>query len=138
MVATRDRTSVFAGWPFLAYAHEVHARLMDDLLELERRIVRSYVTRKEVRFAKAGAVILELTPGARSWPNAKWAKKASNQLKKRLGQPLSDNIVVLHDPWWNWRPEEVAAWINDSINDPASCVRWGGSEPSLSDDVALH
>lgn len=88
-----------------------------------------HVTGRAVRFAGRGAVILELAPGARSWPNAKWAKKASNQMQKRLGQPLSDNVVVLHGQWWNWRPEEVAAWINESVSDPASRERWGGSDP---------
>ena len=88
-----------------------------------------HVTRKEVRFAGTGAVILELTPGARSWPNAKWAKKASNRLQKQLGQPLSDNVVVLLGPRWNWCPEEVAAWINESVNDLESRARWGGSGP---------
>lgn len=89
-----------------------------------------HVTRKEVRVAGDGAVILELAPDARSWPNAKWAKKASNKLQKQLGQPLSDNVVVLHGAWWNWRAEEVAAWINEAVNDPASRARWGESEGS--------
>ena len=83
-------------------------------------------------------MILELAPDARSWPNAKWAKKASNKLQKQLGQPLSYNVVVLRDPWWNWHPEMVAAWINESVNNPAARECWGSPEPLTFNGIACR
>lgn len=84
-----------------------------------------YVSRREVRFARPpGAVILELRAEAPAWPNTKSAKKVSKRLQKQLGQSLSDNVFALVGPWWDWQPEEVAAWINESIADPERRSRW--------------
>ncbi len=86
-----------------------------------------YVTRRDIRFAGQGAVILELTSNARAFPNAKWAKRASQRLQKSLGRPLSDNVAFLVGGWWNWQPGEAAAWINQSVDDPESRSQWAAA-----------
>jgi len=88
--------------------------------------------------AKTIGVVLELRNGADPWFPEWYSRWLSKRSQKQLGQPLSENVILLEDAKWDWRPEEVAAWINESVNDATSRARWGGSEPSLSDDVALH
>ena len=86
--------------------------------------------------AKTIGVILELRNDADLWFPEWHSHWLSKRLQKQLGQSLAENVILLEDAKWDWRPEEVAAWINESVNDPASRARWGDSEPLNYDEIA--
>lgn len=73
-------------------------------------------------------VILELKPDARPWPSIGCSRSLSKRLQDRVAEPLCESVVQLTDSKWDWRPEEAATWINESVSDPASRERWGGPE----------
>jgi hypothetical protein len=75
--------------------------------------------------AKTVGVVLELRDDVDPWFPRSYSRWRSKRLQKQLGQPLSENVILLGDAKWDWRPEEVAVWINESVSDPASRARWG-------------
>lgn len=69
-------------------------------------------------------VLLELKPDVPHPFSPKWAKWWSTELTKRFGGPISENALLLEDDKWDWNPEEVARWINESSGDLEARARW--------------
>jgi hypothetical protein len=69
-------------------------------------------------------VLIELKPDVPHPFGPKWAKWSSKELSKRFGETIAGTAVLLYDDKWDWNPEQVAQWINESASDPVARERW--------------
>jgi hypothetical protein len=56
----------------------------------------------------------------------------SNLFKKQFGPLPWKNVILLHDPKWQWNPKEVQSQIEASVADLSIRDQWGKETPPLS------